>query len=147
MKCCCYLRHVQDLLTGGETSHEKRFGEPVKGRVIRFVWCNDNTILSQRKISQDSINLKERVAWNIPLMCIVCGGFRKGDNLVEDMEELEILDVSQIHARKLNAIEFFMSKNGEDFKFPITDGTVKLSGRPVCPNIHFNAGKKRKAQW
>ena len=33
MECCCHLRSVQDLLAGGRTPHERRFGEPRKGRV------------------------------------------------------------------------------------------------------------------
>ena len=36
MECHCYLRNVQDLLAAGQTPHERRFGEPLKGRVIPF---------------------------------------------------------------------------------------------------------------
>ena len=49
--------------------------------------------------------------------------------MVADSEELENLDVSQIHARRLNAKEVLMSNNGNHFKCPIADGTVKSSGR------------------
>ena len=28
MKCFCYLRNIQDLLSDGKTPHERRFGEP-----------------------------------------------------------------------------------------------------------------------
>ena len=45
-----------------------------------------------------------------------------------DIEELEYLDGSEIHARRLNAKEVLMLENGGNFIFPITDGTVKLSG-------------------
>ena len=48
--------------------------------------------------------------------------------MVADFEELEILDASEIHARRLNAKEVLMPKNGENFTFPSADGTVKLSG-------------------
>ena len=36
MECCCYLRHVQDLLEYGKTPYERRFGEPFEGPVIPF---------------------------------------------------------------------------------------------------------------
>ena len=31
VECHCYLRDVQDLLAGGKTLYERRFGEPLKG--------------------------------------------------------------------------------------------------------------------
>ena len=36
MECCCYLQHIQDLLSGGKTPHERCFGEPSKGQIIPF---------------------------------------------------------------------------------------------------------------
>ena len=36
MECYCYLRNVQDLLSGGKTPYEQRFGEPFKGPTIPF---------------------------------------------------------------------------------------------------------------
>ena len=38
------------------------------------------------------------------------------------------MDASEIHAKRLNAKEVLTPKNGECIKFPIADGTVKLSG-------------------
>ena len=49
--------------------------------------------------------------------------------MVADIEELENLDASEIHARRLSAKEVFMPKSGEHFTFPIADGPVKSSGR------------------
>ena len=48
-------------------------------------------------------------------------GIWKGDILVEDIEEQGHLDVSEIHARRLNAQEMFTSNNGEQVTFPIED--------------------------
>ena len=48
--------------------------------------------------------------------------------MVADSEELENLDVSEIHARRLSAKEVFMPKSGDHFTFPIAYGPVKLSG-------------------
>ena len=56
-------------------------------------------------------------------------GIWKGDIMVADIEELENLDASAIHARRLDANEVFMSKNCGKIIFLVADGTVKLSGR------------------
>ena len=48
--------------------------------------------------------------------------------MVEDIEELEQMDASEIHARKLNAKEVLTPQSGETLIFPIADETVKLSG-------------------
>ena len=45
-----------------------------------------------------------------------------------DIEELENLDASEIHAWRLTQRRFSAPKNGEHFILPIVDGTVKLSG-------------------
>ena len=49
--------------------------------------------------------------------------------MVADIEELEILDASEIHARRLTAKGVLMPKSGDHFTFPIEDGPVKSSGR------------------
>ena len=51
--------------------------------------------------------------------------------LVSDIEELEVLDASEIHARRLNAKESMTPNSGEHFIFPIADGAVELSGDQV----------------
>ena len=56
------------------------------------------------------------------------GGIWKGDILVGDIEELERMDASENHARRLNAKEVITPQNGEHFIFPIADGKVRLSG-------------------
>ena len=48
--------------------------------------------------------------------------------MVADIEELEKMDASEIHAKRLSAKEVLTSMSGEKFIFPIADGTVKLSG-------------------
>ena len=44
------------------------------------------------------------------------GWIWKGDILVADIEELEKMDASQIHARTLNAKEVLTLQNGEHFE-------------------------------
>ena len=56
------------------------------------------------------------------------GRIWKGDILVVDLEELEEMDASEIHAKRLNAKEVMLPKSGENYKFPVADGTVKPCG-------------------
>ena len=55
-------------------------------------------------------------------------GIWKGDILVADIEELEKMDASEIQAKRLNAKEVLTPMSGDNFLFPIADGTVKVSG-------------------
>ena len=48
--------------------------------------------------------------------------------MIADVEELEQMDASELHARRLNAKEVSTPMRGETFIFPIADGTDKLSG-------------------
>ena len=48
--------------------------------------------------------------------------------MVADIEELEEMDASEIHARRLNAKEVLTLIKGENFIFPVADGTVKIFG-------------------
>ena len=45
-----------------------------------------------------------------------------------NLEELEEMDASEIHAKRLNAKEVMLPKSGENHKFPVADGTVKPCG-------------------
>ena len=47
--------------------------------------------------------------------------------MVADSEELEEMDASELHARRLNAKEVSTPMKGEYFIFPVADGTVKIS--------------------
>ena len=49
--------------------------------------------------------------------------------MVEDTEEWEKMDASEIHAQGLNVKQVLIRKDGELFIFPVSDGTVKLTGR------------------
>ena len=48
--------------------------------------------------------------------------------MIADIEELEEMDASEIHARRLNAKEVFTPMQGDNFLFPVADGTVIVSG-------------------
>ena len=56
------------------------------------------------------------------------GGIWKGDIMVADIGELEEMDASEIHARRLNATEVLTPHRAGNFIFPVADGTVKIFG-------------------
>ena len=62
--------------------------------------------------------------------------------MVVDIEELEEMDASELHARRLNAKEVLTLMKGEHFIFPVLDGTVKISGEDH--DIHLNPGQPRQ---
>ena len=58
--------------------------------------------------------------------------------MIADIEELEQMDASEIHARRLNAKEVSTLMKHEKIVFPVADGTVKIFGgdrrpRPFTP--------------
>ena len=44
--------------------------------------------------------------------------------MVTDIEELEEMDASELHARRLNAQEVLAPMKGDNFILPVVDGTV-----------------------
>ena len=59
MECFCYLRNVQDLLAGGKSQNERRFGKSFKGPIFHLVHWLD---ISQtpRETKQEFINLERK---------------------------------------------------------------------------------------
>ena len=49
--------------------------------------------------------------------------------MVADIEELEEMDASELHARRLNAKEVLTPQRSGNFIFPVADGTIKTPGR------------------
>ena len=58
---------------------------------------------------------------------LYAGEIWKGDVLIADLEELEMMDASEIYSKRLNAKELILPKEGE-FIFPIADGRIKTPG-------------------
>ena len=105
--------------------------------IWRTIWWENNSFAIVGGISPDfrerpeptpSIWFKKFLP-GILIGYVYAGGIWKGDILVADVEDLEKMDASEIHARRLNAKEGRMPKLRE-FAFPFEDGnTVKLVGR------------------
>ena len=123
MECCCYLRCVQDLLSDAKTPCERRFGEPFRGPVIPFgsvIEYQPICVRDQLRLHQFGKNVSRGIFLGYGLFM---GRIGKGDILVADIEELANLDASETGARRLDAKEVIMPKNGEHFIFPMTNGT------------------------
>ena len=128
MECYTYLRNVTDLLSDGKTLYERCFGQPFEGPIIPFgslVEYHSFTAKDQSRIHQ----FGKKVLPGLFLGYALCaGGIWKGDVLIADFEELETMDASEIHAKRLNAKEVIFPKQGE-FICPIADGRIKFIGR------------------
>ena len=62
--------------------------------------------------------------------------------MVADIEELERMDASEIHAGRLNAKEVLTPNSVENFIFPIADGKSKIIWeRSGSENTHLEPGE------
>ena len=114
-ECYTYLRNVTDLSSDGKTPHERRFGQPFKGPIIRFGSLSEYhpiTAKDQSRIHQ----FGKKVLPGLFLgYALYAGGIWKGDVLIADVEELETMDASEIYSKRLNAKEVIFPKQGEFF--------------------------------
>ena len=91
--------------------------------------------------------------WTLPLFCtrpvkatkfdkkILLEMFWKRYILVANIEEVENMDASEFHPRRINAKEVFTPQKREYFTFPETDRTTKLSGRDYEFRAPTRSGK------
>ena len=96
-------------------------------------WSNITLFL--RKTRRDCINLGPKVLPGFFLGYVLyAGGIWKGDIVVADIEELEQMDASELHTQRLvNTKKVLTPMKGDNFKFPVADGTVKISGGDQDP--------------
>ena len=128
IECYCHLRNIQDHLSDGKTLKKRRFGVPCNGPVIPF-----GAIVEYHPISAEDLSRLHQFGPQVlPVIflgyALHVGGIWKGDILVADIEELEQMDASELHARRLNAKEVLTPMRGDNFMFPFADGTVKPTG-------------------
>ena len=128
MECATYLRNIQDLLSDGKTPYERRFGQPCKGSFIPFgslVEYHPITAKHQSRIHQ----FGKKVLPGLFLgYALYAGIILKGDVLNADLEELETMDASEIHSKRINAKEVIFPKEKGEFIFPFADGRIKPLG-------------------
>ena len=103
LECCCCLRNIQDLLSDGKILYERRCGMPFDGPETPFgamVEYHPSSAKHPSRLHQ----FGKKVLPGIFLgYALYAGGIWEGDTLVADSEELEEMDASELHARRLNA--------------------------------------------
>ena len=128
MECYTYLRNIQDLLSNGKTSCERRFGKPSNGPIIPFgSFVEYHPITAKDQSRTHQFVRKSYLDCSSDTLC-TRGEFWKGDVLVADLEEVETMDVSEIYSKRLNAKEVIFPKEKGEFYFPIADGRIKPLG-------------------
>ena len=117
MECYTYLRNVTDLLSDGKTPYERRFGKPFEGPINPFgslVEYHPITAKDQSRIHQ----FGKKVLPGLFLgYALYAGWIWKGDVLIEDLEELETMDASEIYSKRLNAKEVIFHKEKGELVF------------------------------
>ena len=113
IECYCFLRNIQDLSSDEKTPYERRFGEPFKGPIIPFGSMVEYHSISVKDLSRLHQFGKKVLPGIFLDYVLYAGRVWKGDVMVADIEELEKMDASEIHARRLNAKEVLTPRNGE----------------------------------
>ena len=111
VECYLYLRNVQDLLSGAKSAYERRFGEPFCGPITPFGPMIKYHPISAHDQTRHHQFGKKVLPGIFVGYALYAGGICNGDTLVEDVEELQNLDVSDIYVRRLNAKEVLVPKN------------------------------------
>ena len=123
----------------GKLPYERRLGEPFKRPVIPFGLLTEYHPIAAKDLSRLHQFGKTVLPGKFLGYALYAGRIWKGDVLVADLGELAILDVPELHARRVNAKEVLTPQRCENFKFPIADGTPNLFGRGHGVR-QFNAG-------
>ena len=126
MECYIHLRNTWDLLSDGQTPYERRLGMPFNGQGIPFVAM---VTLFLRKTYRDNISSEQKCCqvYSSVMYC-TRGWIWKRDLVIADIKEMEQVDASELHTRRLNAKEVLTPMKGDIFKFQIADGIVKTAG-------------------
>ena len=121
-------KHSKSFFFNKKTPYERRFGIPFNGPVIPF-----GATVEYHPVSAEDLSRLHQFGPKV-LPGIFFGyalnAWRiwKGEIPIADTEEMEQMDASELYARRLNAKEVLTPMKGENFIFPIVDGTVKIDG-------------------
>ena len=109
--------NIQDLSSDGKATYERRFGETFQRPIIPFGSMVDVHPISAKDLSRQHQFGPKVLPGTFPGHVLSAGRIWKGDIMVADIEELEKMDASEIHARRLNAKEVQTPMRGEKFTF------------------------------
>ena len=99
MDCYCCLRNIQDHLSDGKTPHERLFGIPLNGPVIPFGAMVENHPIFAKDPSRSHQFGPKVLSGKFLGYMLSARRIWKGDILVADVEELEEMDASELHAK------------------------------------------------
>ena len=132
------------------TPYERRFGLPFNGPEIPF-----GAMVEYHPISAKDLSRLHQFGPKV-VPCFFFGyalnaeRIWKGDILPVDIEDLEQMDASEIHARRLNAKEVLTPMKNENFVFPVAGRTFKTPGEdrslgpPTLIGIVQNEDRNKK---
>ena len=141
MECFTYLRNIQDLLSDGKTTFERRFGKPFKGPIIPFGSLVEYYSISAKDQSRIHHFGKKVLPGLFLGYALYAGGIWKGDIMVADIEELETMDASEIYSKRLNAKEVIFPKESGKFIFCSPRRTNQTFWRRSgTENTHLDTG-------
>ena len=83
-----------------------------------------SSVFTERSVQNSSI-----LARKYSLDELIAGEIWEGDILIAELEDLEKLQASEIHPRRINAKEVLISQKGYKIKFLAAHGTAKFLGR------------------
>ena len=98
--------------------HQRRFGEPFRDPLIHLGAMVEYHLISAKDQSGLHQFGNKVLPGTFLGYALFAGKIWKGDISVADIEELENLDASEIHPRRLNAKEIITPKSGEHFDIP-----------------------------
>ena len=141
MECFSYLRNIQDLLSDGKTSYERRFGEPFNGPIIPFGWLVQYYPISAKDQSRIYQFGKKALPGLFLGYALYAEGIWKGDIMVADIEELETMDASEIYSKRLNAKEVIFHQRKWKIHSSSRRWKTKIYWRRSgTENIHLDTG-------
>ena len=125
--------HRSRLLLGFEISTRKAIRRTI-------VWVNNpfwvdactSSDLCERPSKTPSV-WKTGPPGHLRWKCVVFERKLERINFGRRLDELNMLDASEIHVRRLNVKEVLVPKQRDEFILPCADGAVKLVGRDQVP--------------
>ena len=130
MECFTYLRNIQDLLSDGKIPHERRFGKAFNGPVIPFgamVECHPISAKDQSRLYQfGSKSLAMYISRFMQCTRVESGFETSWSHTLKNRRRWTRLNSTP---RRLNAKEVLTPMKGDNFIFPVADGTAKTLGR------------------
>ena len=114
MECYCYLRNIQDLLSDGKTHYERRFGAPLKRPIIPFGSMVEYHPISAKGSCRACISSARKSDQVLSLdVRYTREESGKETFLSQTLKDLEEMDASEIHAKRLTAREVLTPMKGE----------------------------------